>query len=123
MNQYDRQFLIEQANTKADIGEVSDGYHTFNSLYNQRLYLWAALVNTYRDKAWKSKCHNDGKPCFGSGWFVVGITTPEGDYTYHYHLKHWDLFDCKELNIAPPFDGHTDADVSRVLSLVNEKEL
>lgn len=33
--------------SKQDIGEFSDGFHTFNSLYHQRLILFAALVNTF----------------------------------------------------------------------------
>jgi len=117
MTQEEKQYLIEQANTVSEIGEVSDGYHTFNSLYNQRLCLWAALVKAYKDKAWKTICHHDGEPCFGGGWFLVGITTPAGDYTYHYELKDWDLFDCKVIDKAPVFDGHTDKDVTRVLTL------
>lgn len=117
MTEQEKQFLIEQANTVSEIGEVSDGYHTFNSLYNQRLCLWAALVKAYKDKAWKSRLHHDGEPCFGGGWFIVGITTPAGDYTYHYELKDWNLFDCKVLDKAPEWDGHTDKDVSRVLML------
>lgn len=119
MTREEKQYLIEQANNPniKDIGEVSDGYHTFNSLYNQRLCLWAALVKAYKDKAWKTRCHHDGEPCFGGDWFLVGITTPAGDYTYHYELKDWNLFDCKVLDKAPEFDGHTDKDVTRVLTL------
>ena len=119
MTREEQQYLIEQANNPniKDIGEVSDGYHTFNSLYNQRLCLWAALVKAYNDKAWKTRRHHDGEPCFGGDWFLVGITTPAGDYTYHYELKDWNLFDCKVLDKAPEFDGHTDKDVTRVLSL------
>ena len=119
MTREEQQYLIEQANNPniKDIGEVSDGYHTFNSLYNQRLCLWAALVKAYKDKAWKTRCHHDGEPCFGGDWFLVGITTPAGDYTYHYELKDWNLFDCKVLDKAPEFDGHTDKDVTRVLTL------
>lgn len=117
MTQEEKQYLMEQANTVSEIGEVSDGYHTFNSLYNQRLCLWAALVKAYKDKAWKTRRHHDGEPCFGGDWFLVGITTPAGDYTYHYELKDWNLFDCKVLDKAPEFDGHTDKDVTRVLSL------
>lgn len=29
------------------IGDLSDGYHTFNSLYYQRMILFAALVNFF----------------------------------------------------------------------------
>ena len=41
--------------SKQDIGEFSDGFHTFNSLYHQRLILFAALVNTFPSLAWKSR--------------------------------------------------------------------
>ena len=112
-----KEYVEKQLDKIDDIGELSDGFHTFNSLYNQRLYLWAALVKAHKDKAWKTKRHEDGEPCFGGDWFLVGITTPQGDYSYHYELKDWDLFDCKVIDQAPPFDGHTDKDVSRVLSL------
>lgn len=33
------------------IGEMSDGHHTFNGLYYQRMVLFAALVKVYKDKA------------------------------------------------------------------------
>ena len=117
MNREEKLYLMRQASRVNEIGEISDGFHTFNSLYSQRLYLWAALVKAYKDKAWKSKKHNDGKPCFGGGWFLVGISTPAGDYTYHYKLEHWGLFNCKVLDKAPEFDGHTDKDITRVLTL------
>lgn len=99
------------------IGEMSDGYHTFNGLYYQRMVLFAALVKAHKDKAWKSRKHEDGEPCFGGGWFIVGIDTPEGSYTYHYEEKDFDFFDCKELPVAKHWDGHTEADVTRLLSL------
>ena len=100
-----------------DIGEFSDGYHTFNELYHQRLVLFAALVKVYKEKSWKSLRHEDGEKCFGGGWFIVGIDTPEGSYTYHYETKDWDLFDCEVLDRAKHWDGHTDKDVTRLMSL------
>lgn len=96
---------------------LSDGYHTFNSLYFQRLVLFAALVKAYKDRAWKSWKHEDGEPCFGGGWFIVGIDTPHGSYTYHYEGKYFDLFECEELPVAKHWDGHTEANVTRMLSL------
>ena len=101
----------------SDVGELSDGFHTFNSLYRQRCVLFATLVNLFPDLAWKSRRHEDGEPCFGGGWFVVCIDTPAGPYSYHDEDKDWDLFRCIELDKAKPFDGHTDADVGRLLSL------
>lgn len=100
------------------IGEMSDGYHTFNGLYYQRMVLFAALVKAYKDKAWKSYRHEDGELCFGGGWFIVGIDTPDGSYTYHYDDTVWDFFDCEELPTAKHWDGHTEKDVTRLLSLV-----
>lgn len=99
------------------IGDLSDGYHTFNGLYYQRMILFAALVRQNRDRAWKSYRHEDGELCFGGGWFIVGIDTPEGSYTYHYESKDFNLFDCEELPVGKHWDGHTEADVTRLLSL------
>lgn len=99
------------------IGEMSDGYHTFNGLYYQRMVLFSALVNAYQDRAWKSWKHEDGELCFGGGWFIVGIDTPQGSYTYHYEDKYWNWFECEELPVAKHWDGHTEKDVTRLLSL------
>lgn len=99
-----------------DINDISDGYHTFNDLYEQRLVLTAALAKN-NPNAWKSKLHEDGQPPFDGGWFIIGFTTPEGEYTYHYELKDWDLFQCKELDRGKHWDGHTSKDVRRLLSM------
>ena len=102
-----------------DIRYLSDGHHTFDGLYHQRAVLFAALVKANKDKAWKSRKHDDGKYCFDDPkWFIVGIDTPEGQYTYHYHIDdYWNLFDCKTLERAPKWDGHDEKDVTRLLSL------
>jgi hypothetical protein len=106
----------------SDLGDISDGYHTFNQLYHQRCVLFAALCNTFKDIAWKSHRHEDGEKCFGKdGWFIVGIDTPEGSYTYHYEDKYWDMFHCHELEVGKKWDGHTEKDVTRLLSLSNSK--
>lgn len=104
------------------MGEVSDGYHTFNQLYHQRAILFATIVNQNKDISWKSYKHSDGKYCFDSNgeWFIVGIDTPEGSYTYHYKKEYWDYFDCKELECGKEWDGHTEEDVTRLLSLKQE---
>lgn len=107
-----------------DSGLVSDGYHTFNALYHQRAILFAAIVNANPNISWKSLKHNDGKYCFDKNgdWFIVGIDTPEGSYTYHYETdKYWDIFDCAVLPTAKEWDGHTEKDVLRLLSLKKEK--
>lgn len=99
-----------------DVEKMSDGYHTFDDLYEQRLILSAALAKN-NPHAWKSKRHEDGSVPFGGGWFIMGFDTDEGCYTYHYELKDWDLFQCKELDKGKLWDGHTSKDVRRLLSI------
>ena len=110
--------LLEQMPCE-DAGEISDGYHTFNQLYHQRAILFATIVNQNTDIAWKSYKHSDGKYCFDSNgeWFIVGVDTPDGSYTYHYSKEYWDYFKCKELDCGKEWDGHTEEDVTRLLSL------
>ena len=102
-----------------DIGDFSDGFHTFNQLYYQRAVLFATIVNLNKDKSWKSLKHEDGQYCFDSNgeWFIVGVDTPKGSYTYHYEKKYWDMFDCEILECGKHWDGHTEEDVTRLLSL------
>jgi len=111
-----RKAICEAAHV-ADIDDVSDGFHTFRQLYYQRMMLFAAIVKQNKDKAWKSLRHEDGELCFGGGWFIVGVDTPEGSYTYHYEDNYYSLFDCKELERGKHWDGHTEKDVTRLLSL------
>lgn len=101
----------------AEIDDLSDGFHTFRQLYYQRMMLFATIVRQNKDKAWKSLRHEDGELCFGGGWFIVGIDTPEGSYTYHYEDNYYSLFDCEELERGKHWDGHTEKDVTRLLSL------
>lgn len=96
---------------------ISDGYHTFQDLYKQRVYLTAALFNTYPELAYKTRKHADGSPCFDGNWFLVVIETPSGQYSYHYENKYWYLFDITELEKAKDFDGHTSKDVHRLMTL------
>lgn len=103
------------------VQEYSDGFHTFDELYKHRMILFSIICNTaeYNQYAWKSKLHDD-KTMF-KDYFIVGIITPEGDFTYHYHLKYWDEFNVKELETAPKWDGHTSHDIVRLKSLLSNK--
>ncbi len=98
-------------------GETSDGYHTFNELYHHRAVLFSVIVRDHRELAWKSKAHHDGT--MYDGMFIVGIETPTGQATYHYDIDpYWDMFDCKELDRAPEWDGHTsDEAIERIATL------
>lgn len=99
------EFLKEQ---EPITGETSDGYHTFNELYHHRAVLFSVIVANYPERAWKSKKHHDGT--MYDGMFIVGIETPDGQATYHYDIDpYWDMFECRVLDKAPEWDGHTPA--------------
>lgn len=107
------------------IVEISDGHHTSKDLYEQRLCLSAALCaaisriyNWPREMLpWRSMRHSDGSRPFDGG-FIVGFKTPRGDFTFHYEIDYWDLFEsCVTLERAPEWDGHTSKDITRLLSM------
>lgn len=109
---------------KIKIGDISDGYHTFNELYHHRAVLFAVICNTYPDKAWKSKQHDDPNFPMYDGMFIVGIETPDGQATYHYDLDpYWDIFNVKELERAPKYDGHTPDEAIRRIGLLGGFDL
>ena len=100
-----------------DMGNISDGYHTFNQLYHHRAILFSVICNQFKDKCWKSKKHYDGS--MYKDMFIVGIETPKGLATYHYDINlYWGIFDVKEIDRAPEWDGHTSEDaIERIASL------
>lgn len=109
-----------------NIGEFSDGYHTFNELYHHRAILFSVICNKFKKLAWKSLKHSDNDEPMYDGMFIVGINTPQGPASYHYNIEpYWDLFDCEELPKAPEWDLHTPDDaIKRIYSLIeNDKPL
>ena len=99
------------------IGEVSDGYHTFNELYHHRAVLFSVICNQNKEKAWKSKSHHDGT--MYANMFIVGIETPYGQATYHYDVNpYWNMFDVKSVDNAPEYDGHKPSDITRLFSIL-----
>ena len=92
-------------------GFVSDGYHTFNDLYEHRIALFLALARAF-GVGWRSKLHEDGT--MFPRWFIAGMTLPTGaTITYHLPLEWWwertEFLDTYER--APAWDGHTPRDV------------
>ena len=102
--------------TLEDKSGISDGSHTFGELYDHRCKLFAVICNSYKSQAWKSKLHDDGT--MYQDYFIVGVKTPQGDFTYHYHIDNWDMFDVFERDFAPKWDGHTSDDIDRLFSLL-----
>lgn len=106
------------------IGELSDGFHTFNELYDHRITIFVALCNLMeyaikelnnpdlkgKHVCWKSKLHDDGT--MFERWFIAGIgILPGRMITYHLPINRWDELKVKKLKKAPKWDGHTPADV------------
>lgn len=127
--------ILEQINSlRAElaydrVGDISDGYHTFNELYKHRIELFITVCRLVRTlyvleetypfngpypkdtyPVWKSRTHSDGS--VWNGWFLLGINyTPGTQMTYHLPDSYWDLCPFEELDKAPDFDGHTSEDV------------
>jgi len=100
--------------------EISDGFHTMAELYHHRAVLFSVIVHDHQELAWKSMRHHDGT--MYDGMFIVGIETPKGQATYHYDIEpYWGMFDCKELDRAPEWDGHTPSEaIERIAVLGTE---
>jgi len=113
--------------------KFSDGYHTFEELYEARMAYNVALFNEWgrdaeecdfislpaKHDVHKSTRHHDGELCFGGGWFIVVANLPSGQISNHYEMKHWDLFRVPAVEKAKyEWDGHTSEDViNRLKSL------
>lgn len=124
MNRIDEinKYILELKNSGEQIKKISDGHHTFDELYEQRVILFSVICNFYPELSWKSKKHFDEEndPMF-NGCFIVGINTSEGVATYHFKLKYWNEFDITELEYAPKYDGYTaDKVLTRIKSLKNK---
>jgi hypothetical protein len=90
---------------KADIGDLSDGYHTFNELYENRHVLFGLLCRTGKYPCFKSRKHHDGT--MYDGWFIAGIRLGDTVVSYHIPEKYFDGFRAAELPVAPLWDGKT----------------
>src|SRR5262245_21988552 len=97
--------------------DISDGYHTFNELYEHRFELFIALCRLALPDyyVWRSRQHHDGS--MFEGWFILGINTQPGkQITYHLPLSRWDdILGIETLDRAPEWDGHTAEDVLKRL--------
>lgn len=84
---------------------TSDGFHTFRELYDHRIALFIALMKSHWEISWAAHCQMDG-------WLIAGMDLPTGQITYHLPASAWkDLGGVTTYEKAPPWDGHTSADV------------
>lgn len=107
-----------------DIGETSDGYHTFNELYEHRHALVLALMKLMPEKSWMAINHFDGT--FFKGHFIVGVELPTGQITYHLPQRLWALAAVTGARVrifGDKWDGHTSEQaVERLKKFADNKE-
>lgn len=133
---------VEQFDDGSLTNFITDGSHTFGELYHHRAVLTALFAKQVRTwergfdaavkSGWidqekhdtltqlcgvvRSKKHADGT--MFDGYFVVLFTTPTGDYSYHYPITEWDLFDgIRTVEKTGEYDGHKPEDIDRLLNL------
>ncbi len=124
----DRMMTVE---VEGILRSPSDGYHTFEELYDHRITLFLALckqiaevekyqshvsgiTGVYSSSIWRSKKHSDGELCFGTGTqFVMGIGASKGkQISYHLPIERWDeAYFAETRETAPEWDGHSSEDV------------
>lgn len=101
-------------------GKISDGYHTFDELYDHRITLWIALCKiaqtrdtcVWQTHTWRSQAHHPDDQEMYDGWFVLGMGSEGFQMSYHLPLSRWEECDFAEtLATAPKWDGHTPLDV------------
>ncbi len=96
---------------KENKGQISDGYHTFDELYENRIALFIALCKRIEKDTdiitWRSEVED--------GWFIMGIYLTEGNQiTYHLPESKWKQTEfCTTIinKDTYKYDGHTPADV------------
>lgn len=119
-----------------DVSQVSDGYHTFEELYDHRCLLFLSLLKFVQYTEgyhtlvpWYSLKHSDES--VWDGWFIAGMHRTDNSedtqqITYHLPIKFLELvesFELKELDKAPEWDGHTSADViERLTALISKQD-
>jgi hypothetical protein len=102
---------------ECDTGKASDGYHTFDELYDHRCHLFVALMRSTPNLSWRANNHEDGT--MYDNWFVAGMHLPTGDISYHLPMTMWKMLDGVGIvtsNKAPKWDGHTAADTVKRLA-------
>lgn len=92
-------------------GDISDGYHTFDELYEHRCLLFINLC-LVAGNAYVKHDHFDG-------WDCIYWESPRGQISYHVPVRMRIFYD----NLIPvandhKYDGHSSADVARRLGHV-----
>lgn len=120
MIEYFREKLLNKVQKEVDSlgvgflrGEVSDGFHTFNELYEHRNSLFIALCREISNNPAYQTIKQTWRKPIRDGYFLMGINMEEGEQiSYHLPASKWnetDFVDFEEEVIK--WDGHTSNDV------------
>lgn len=91
---------------------VSDGYHTFEELYDHRIFLYLSLC-VQMQLAGTGKSY--WMPHY-PGWPVLFLETEKGQISYHFKERYLPIVEKYfERSDNHKWDGHTSADVLRRL--------
>jgi hypothetical protein len=96
-------------------GDISDGYHTFDELYEHRCLLFLNLcLNDKNNCYWKPDFEN---------WFCLYWESPQGQISYHLPNKFLHLIDgCITKDEAHTWDGHKGSDVlTRLIAIAKTR--
>lgn len=88
-------------------GDISDGYHTFDELYEHRIALFIALAKWCEWESWY--LYDDGDE-----WFCMFLETPAGQVSYHLPVRLLEKVKTFALNgghhsVSNKWDGHPPA--------------
>ena len=94
----------------ADFGTTSDGYHTFNELYEHRHVLFLMFFRNAFLMGAKTWVELDPDM---PDWFLAGADLPPGQVSYHLPMR---LFDMTQGHVSKnyerkPYDGYSSKDV------------
>ena len=88
-----------------DVSEISDGYHTFNKLYDHRHVLFINVLNKNSKIAFKTRRNDYNEKI--ENWFIAGLNTEFCQITYHLPEKYWLYLKVKEVPNNKDYDNHS----------------
>ncbi len=91
-------------------GQISDGYHTFDELYDHRNLLFINLCLSRSNTCW----YKEDDAAY-PGWFCLYMKTLHGQISYHIPNKYLPLVEGKLTGKQQSWDKHTKDDVLTIL--------
>jgi len=100
-----------------ETGSISDGYHTFDELYEHRCLLFLNLCLARPEKVCWSRKNREGQSWHG--WVILTLQTEAGQISYHVPDSYTEYFSgFTQLAENTIYDGHTSQDVVARLKML-----